>query len=70
MQFKSLEPTQFPLHAFQFAFKSWEMKILPQVEIPVILVPIIFCSIYAIFWSVWNEIIRGYAFPWVYFNAV
>ena len=45
MQFESLEPTQFSLHASQFALKSvanW--KILRQVEIFVIFTPISFAQ--------------------------
>ena len=30
----------------------------------------LFRWIYAIFWSVWNEIIQSYAFPWVNLNVV
>ena len=51
-------------------FLHREIKILRQVEIVVILMPIIFRLIYAIFWSVWNEIIQGYAIPLVNLNAV
>ena len=71
MQFKWLEPPQFPLHASQFAFKSVEKWKFARgwnrcnFNANYFLLNII----YAIFWSVWNKIIRVYPFPWVNFNA-
>ena len=44
MRCRSLEPTQFPLHASQFAPICSELKILRQVEIVVIFMPICFAQ--------------------------
>ena len=46
------------------------MKILRKIEIVVIFMPILFARSMLSFVQYEMKIIRGYAFPWVNFNAV
>ena len=70
MRFESLEPPQFSLHASQFALKSVEIEDFATSWSCCDFCANFFRSIFMLFWSVWNEIIRSYAFPWVNLNEV